>query len=327
MALAADSHTAPAPDAGPARPGAVVALSVVIVNWNTRELLRRCLQSIQHAVIGSKFEVVVVDNASSDGSARMVREWFPWARVLENPVNVGFARANNQAYSLTGGRHVLLLNPDTEVQPGALQELVRFMEAHPEVGAAGARLIDLDGSLQQSCHPAPTLARELWRLFHLDALRRSSRYPMERWNLDAPREVEVAQGACLIVRREAVEQGGLLDEDYFIYSEEVDLCTRLRRRGWRVYWVPWAAVVHLGGRSTQQVPIAMFLHLYQGKVLYFRKQHGRRAARLYKLILLGSAVVRVLVSPLAWLERASERRCHLALALNYLRLIRALPSF
>ncbi len=307
-------------------PKSEIILSIIIVNWNTRDLLGQCLDSIYAPLPDDKFEVWVVDNASSDGSTQVVHERFPQVRLIENRENVGFARANNQAVRESMGRYVLLLNPDTEVKPGALETLVRFMDDHPEAGAAGARLINPDSTLQSSCHPAPTLFGEFWRLFHLDALWPYACYNMARWDLAMPREVDVVQGACMILRREALDQVGLLDEDYFIYSEEVDLCHRLRRHGWKVYWVPQAVVVHHGGQSTQQVAAEMFLRLYQGKVLYFRKHHGCLVAQVYKLILLAAALGRLLVSPLAWLERPRRRQQHLMLAGHYRRLMRALPG-
>lgn len=201
------------------------------------------------------------------------------------------------------------------------------MDQHPEVGAAGSQLVDGDGNLQQSCSPFPSLSRELWRLFHLDALWPYACYPMQRWNLEQPRRVDVAQGACLILRRAALQTVGLLDEAYFIYSEEVDLCHRLREWGWEIYWVPRACVLHYGGQSTGQVPAPMFLHLYRGKVLYFRKRHGPRAARLYKLIVLAAAVARLVLTPFALLEPEPRRRTHLALASRYRRLLRATPAW
>ena len=303
-------------------------VSILIVSWNTRDLLARCLATVSAEArrLGPGLvETCVVDNASSDGSAWMVREGFPGVRLLDNRVNVGFARATNQAIRDSTGRYLLLLNPDTEVAPGALEALVRFMDEHPRAGAAGARLFNPDGTLQPSCHPAPALSRELWRLFHLDALWPYACYPMATWDLHTPRQVDVVQGACLMVRRSALNDVGLLDEDYFIYSEEVDLCRRLRRRGWQVYWVPQAAVLHYGGRSTRQHARAMFVRLYQGKVLYFRKHHGRRAAQLYKAILLFAAAARLFLSPLAWLERPPDRQRHLTLAGHYWRLIWGLP--
>lgn len=303
-----------------------VTLSIIIVNWNTRDLLAQCLQSVYDTVQGLEFEVFVVDNGSSDGSAAMVREWFPQVHLIENQENVGFARANNQAIRQSTGRYVLLLNPDTEVQPGALEMLVHFMEEHSQAGAAGARLLNPDGTLQPWCDPAPTLSRESWRLFHLDVFWPYGRYNMATWDLRTPREVDVVPGACLIIRQEALDQVGLLDEDYFIYSEEVDLCYRLRQAGWRIYWVPQSEVIHYGGQSTQQVAAEMFLRLHQGKVLYFRKHHGQPAACAYRLILLAAALTRLLLSPLAWLERSPRRQQHLTLASYYWRLVKVLPG-
>jgi hypothetical protein len=305
-----------------------MGLSVIIVNWNTRDLLAQCLESVSSSQIsaaGHATEIFVVDNASTDDSSRMVRNRFPQVLLIENTENRGFARANNQAIRESTEGYVLLLNPDTDVQPGALDTLVRFMDAHPQAGAAGARLLNPDGTLQPSCHPVPTLSREFWRLFHLDALWPYACYHMARWDPDTPKEVDVVQGACVILRREALGQVGCLDEDYFIYSEEVDLCRRLRQRGWKVYWVPQAMVVHYGGQSTRQMAAAMFLCLYQSKILYFRKHHGWSMAQVYKLILLAAALARLVLSPLAWLERPPWRQQHLALAGHYRRLVRSLP--
>ncbi len=305
-------------------------LSIIIVNWNTRELLASCLQSVSdnlRATAGLKVETFVVDNASADGSAAMVREHFPWVRLLENGQNAGFAQANNQAIRQSGGRYLLLLNPDTEVRPGALAALFSFMEAHPEAGAAGARLLNTDGSLQPSCTLTPTPGRELWLLLHLDALYpRYARYAMSEWDTGKPRAVEVLKGACLLLRREALDQAGPFDEEYFMYSEEVDLCRRIRLGGWQIYWVPQAEVIHYEGQSTRQVATNMFLHLYQAKLFYFRKNGGRRAAWRYKLVLLAAALPRLALSPLAWLERPPARQRHLALAGRYWQLVRLLPG-
>jgi GT2 family glycosyltransferase len=313
-------------------------VSIVIVSWNTRELLARCLASLDAQpfdVHGSAMqgdqtrppaEVIVVDNASGDGSVDLVRRRFRWVRLIANPANVGFAVACNQAMRIATGRYVVLLNPDAEVEPDALTALVAFMEAHPKAGAAGPMLIDAGGAAQTSCSPAPTLGRELWRLFHLDAAWPRASYRMHAWPTDRAREVDVAQGACLILRRSALDRVGLLDERFFIYSEEVDLCQRLRRQGWKVYWVPGARVLHHGGQSTRQVAAAMFLRLYQAKVLYFRKHGGTPAARTYKLIVSAAALGRLLVTPLAWLEPLSRRERHLILAGYYVRLLRALPG-
>lgn len=255
----------------------------------------------------------------------MVRERFPGVRLIENRENVGFAQANNQAVAQCQGEYVLLLNPDTEVKPAALTELVAFLDANPAAGAAGSRLLNPDGTLQPSCHPAPTLSRELWRLFHLDRLRPYGRYNMHTWDMAQPREVDVLQGAALAVRKDILDEIGFLDGDYFMYSEEVDLCFRIQRAGWRLYWVPASRVVHYGGQSTSQVAENMFLHLYLGKLKYFRKHYGRLAGAVYKVILLLASVVRLMITPLAWLQKPPRRRQNFLLARHYRRLLLALP--
>ena len=204
----------------------------------------------------------------------MVKEYFPQVKLKKNEKNLGFARANNQALRLSSGEFVLLLNPDTIVKPNAIEKLVKFLESTPKAGGAGSRLLNPDGSLQVSAYPQPTLFREFWRMFHLDNWVHSARYPSDYWSLDQPIKVDVLMGACLLIRREALDVVGFFDEEYFIYSEEVDLCTRLNHAGWDLYWVPNAEVIHFGGQSTQQVAEEMFLRLYEGKILYFRKHHS-----------------------------------------------------
>ena len=286
-------------------------LSVIIVSWNTSELLAQCLASLTAHPLAAAHEIIVVDNGSHDGSPQMVAAQFPGVQLIANEDNRGFSRANNQAMHIARGKYILLLNPDTEVRAHALDRLVGFLDAHPHAGGAGARLLNPDGSLQHSCSPAPTLFNEWLHLFHLDRERREG---MSDWPLDAPRKVDTLLGACLMFRRELIEQIGFLDEDYFMYSEEVDFCYRLRRAGWSLHWVPQATIVHYGGQSTQQIATEMFLQLYQNKLRYFRKHHGRAGAWGYKLILLMASVMRLALSPLAWLEKPARRQQHRALA-------------
>jgi GT2 family glycosyltransferase len=303
-----------------------VNLSIIIVSWNTRDLLAACLESVHANLPPGKCEVWVVDNASTDDSAAMVREHFPQVRLVKNKTNVGFGRANNQAIKQCAGTYVLLLNSDTQVLPGALANLTGFMERHPEAGTAGAHILNPDLTLQTSCSPTPTLSRELWRMLHLDTLHPYGVYRMKGWNQHAPREVDIVMGACMILRREALDQVGLFDEDYFFYSEEEDLCLRLHRANWRIYWIPGAPVIHYGGQSAQQAPDDMFLRLYQGKLLLFRKHYGRVATQLYKLVLAIAAGVRLIISPIAYLESKPRRQQHQRLTLRYWRLLAALPS-
>jgi len=303
-----------------------MSLDIIIVNWNTRDLLAQCLASVFAHPPAEPFIVWVVDNASTDGSPAMVRSRFPQVRLVENRENVGFARANNQAIRQSKGDAILLLNSDTEVQAGALATLGDFLSRHPTAGAVGPQTLNPDGSLQTSCYPAPTLPRELWRLFHLDALHPYGVYRMTGWSRRQPREVEVLLGACLLVRREVINRVGLLDEDYFMYSEEVDFCYRIRRAGWRLYWVPQAKIIHYGGQSTRQAAADMFLRLYHGKLMYFRKNYGPFAGQAYKLILLAASVTRLLLSPLAWAGLSPDRERHLTLAGRYWQLLKQLPG-
>jgi GT2 family glycosyltransferase len=301
-------------------------LSIVIVSWNTRDLLLDCLASIEASTSDLNYETFVVDNASSDDSAAAVRARFPRVHLIANAQNVGFSRANNQAIQQSAANYVLLLNPDTKVLPGALDALCRYLDEHPEVGAAGARILNPDGTLQSSCYPAPTLARELWRLLHLDAVLPFGIYRMQDWDITTPRQVDSLLGACILARRAALMKAGMLDEDYFFTGEEIDLCRKLYRLNWKIFWVPQAQIIHYGGQSARQVAQSAFLRLYEGKVLYFRKQQGLATALLYKLVLYIATLARLVVAPVAWLERGTRREQHLTLARRYWQLLGALPG-
>jgi hypothetical protein len=304
-------------------------LSVIIVNWNAGDLLRSCVRSLVADREKSGLqdvEIIIVDNNSTDGSIGITQSDFPSAYYIRNSENAGFARATNQGIRSSSGQYVLLLNPDTEIMPGALGELIRFLDSHPEAGAVGAMLLNSDGSLQVSAYPEPSLFREAWRLLYLDKIRPVGSYPMASWNTGTPREVDVLMGACILLRREILEQCGLLDERYFIYSEDQDLCRRLRSRGWQIFWLPQAKVKHHGGQSTQQVRGDMFVRLYREKIAYFRIHHGNNAAARYKLLLFCASIVRLILSPLALLK-SSAQRCHaFELARLYGRLVRELPG-
>ncbi len=276
----------------------MIDLSILIVNWNTRDLLAQCLQSLQNTAVqgpenphencvlsyGSyRAEIIVVDNASADHSASAVRERFPWAQLIENVRNVGFAPANNQAFQQSAGRYILLLNSDTMVHANAVELLIAFMDEHHQCGAGGALLLNADGSLQPSCQPMLTPWREFWRLTFLDQAWRRATYDMLNWSQSTPRRVETIKGACLIVRRAALNPiEPLLDERYFMYTEEVDLCYRLTQAGWDLYWIPAARITHFGEASSRQAYDAMYIQLYRSKVQFYRKFGGESRARLFK---------------------------------------------
>lgn len=300
-------------------------LSVVIVNWNTKSLLRRCLQTVRWngTLLDTDVEVFVVDNASTDGSYQALAQEFPEVHWIQNESNVGFARANNQALRQAQGRYLLLLNPDTEVCPDVFEKLIRFMEADTGVGAVGPRLVNPDGTPQPSCYPFPTFRNEFRRLFHLE----SQAFPGPTSTAPyAAQSVEVLQGTCLLIRRRALEQVGLLDEEYFMYTEEVDLCYRMHERGWRLCWVPRAVVMHHGGQSTRQAQLEMFLHLYRSKVLFFRKQYGAWRARAYKLLLLAASLPRILLAPILGGQLQGTKKPWRATLAHYIRLMLNVPG-
>jgi len=302
-------------------------LSIVIVSWNTADLLLDCLQSIYANPPSVDFDIWIVDNASTDDSVSKIQARYPSVHLLLNDTNVGFANANNQAIQQSSGCFILLLNPDTLVHPGSLDRLVNFLLAHPEAGACGSRYLNPDGSLQRSCAPFPTLSREFWRMNHLDLVHFYGKYDMAQWDVHQVREVDVLQGACLLLRREAISRVGMLDPGYFMYTEETDLCYRIHQAGWKLFWVPESTITHFGGQSTQQVANAMFLRLYESKVIFMRKHYGEGTAFVYKLILGTSALTRIIATPIAWCIAPGKRETHRMLARYYSNLLTELHGF
>lgn len=303
-------------------------LSIVIVNWNTCQILRECLQSIYKSQVEFDFDVWIIDNHSIDGSQAMIKSEFPQVNLIENEVNYGFAKANNQAFNEVSGTYILMLNPDTIVDSFSIEKLVDFMEQTEDAGCAGSKLLNPDGTLQQSCYPFPTLLREAWRLMHLDKFYSIGTYEMATWSNVLPRSVDVVMGASLIIRNNLLRLLKGLDESYFIYSEEVDLCYRVKREGWNIYWVPESVVIHYGGQSTKQIAEEMFLELYRSKILFFKKNYGLFSAFLYKILLWILAFARVVVSPALKLRTAdnNKKREIQKMASNYWGLVLRLAS-
>ena len=256
-------------------------LSVVIVSWNCREELRGCLAALRDEPPSGAWELFVVDNASADDTAEMVRREFPQVRLIANEDNRGFAAANNQALQEATGDCLLLLNPDTQPEAGAIDILIRFLHEHPGVGVVGPKLLNSDGSLQATGRPFPTL----WREF-LDATGLRCWIPARTWrrlefgreDFDSPAPVGELRGACLLIRREAWEQVGPLDEQFFLFYEEVDWCCRAAQAGWEVWYVPQARVVHLWMSSVSQDLGGTTRHFYTSQARYFGKHHGAAAA-------------------------------------------------
>jgi N-acetylglucosaminyl-diphospho-decaprenol L-rhamnosyltransferase len=264
-------------------------LSVVVLNYNTREHLRACLTSL-HSEGSTTLaqtdapitaELLVVDNASSDGSADMVAAEFPGATLIRSPFNGGFAYGNNRALRRTRGRAVLLLNPDTEVPHGAIGSLLRHLDAHPEAAVIGPKLVRADGSMHRACRrafPSPSVA--LYRLAGLDRLfprsRIFGRYNLTYLDPDLEMEVDAVCGACMLVRREAIDQVGVLDERFFMYGEDLDWCWRMKEAGWTVRYVPGVVVRHQHGAAGRQQPLRATFHFFRAMDLFYRKHYARR---------------------------------------------------
>ena len=247
-------------------------------------MLADCLDSVAATVKGLRFEVIVVDNGSSDGSQAMVRERFPHVRLIENQENVGFARANNQAVAVSQGSYALLLNSDAMLLEGACQAMTDLARAKPQAGIVGAHLINPDGSFQASHSPFPTLWREFLILSGLGRAFYGRWYPSRGPQEDrGPQVVDYVEGACLLTRREAYDEVGGLDEGYFMYAEEVDLCYTMREHGWHVWYHPGAKVIHVGGGSSRNRRTGREADLYRSRVRFFREHRGKQAAWLLKV--------------------------------------------
>ena len=265
-------------------------LGIVIVNYNTRDLLRRCLETV-FASEGVSFRLCVVDNASTDGSAAMVARDFPQVHLIANEVNLGYPAANNQGLRAMGfergqrgeARYALLLNPDTELPPDALAKMTAFLDAHPEAGVAGPRLVRPDGSLDLACRRAfPSPEVSFYRLTGLSRLfprsRRFGRYNLTYLPEDETAEVDSVVGAYMQVRAAAIEQVGLLDESFFMYGEDLDWAFRIKAAGWKVYYYPEVTVLHVKRASSRRSGRAQ-VEFWRAMEIFYRKHYEAQTPR------------------------------------------------
>lgn len=279
-------------------------LGIIIVNWNTRDLLRRCLETV-FASEGVTMRVILVDNASTDGSADMARAEFPQLEIIENDENLGYPRANNVGLRRLGfngagdvapdaPRYALLLNPDTELPPDALQDMVRFMDAHPDAGAAGPKLVLEDGSLDKACRrgfPTPMVS-----LYHFSGLsklfprnERFGRYNMTFADPNETIEVDSVVGAYMQVRKETIVQVGLLDEAFFMYGEDLDWAYRIKEAGWKIWYYPQVSVLHVKRAASRQSKKAQF-EFWRAMLIFYRK-HFRKSTPFWLHPLILSALL------------------------------------
>jgi len=270
-------------------------LSIVIVSWNVRDDLAKCIRSIEENAPRDDFEVIVVDNASTDGTAEMVRSDFPGTTLIVNSANRGFAAANNIGIEKSRGLYVLLLNPDTIAHPGSLDALVGFMDDNEDVGVCGPKLLNEDGSTQPSTRRFPTLRGVLHchTIFRFIPVFRGhyKKWFMKDFKYDRQRDVDQVMGAALMARRSIVEELGRMDEAFFMYYEEVDLCYRVKQAGWRIVFVPDAVITHSGGRSTDQVPVTKRIMTLRSLLIFLRKHRGRGVIAIFNIVFKPGAVL------------------------------------
>ena len=259
-------------------------LTVSVVSANNRAQLEACLRAIVNHTSGIALELYVVDNASTDGTDELLKREFPNVQVIHNPQRLGFAASHNRALERGRGDTSLILNDDTVILPGCFETMVRFMDAHPKAGACGPRLLNGDGSLQRTANRFPTLlfgifeALSLNRIFPNDPVQRQNLYA--EWDRTTTRQVDAVSGAALLIRASAMAQIGLLDPNFFIYSEEIDWCYRLHQRGWQVYYLPDARITHFGGQSTATRAPQKFHDIHWASFLLLLSKTFRQSPRI-----------------------------------------------
>jgi GT2 family glycosyltransferase len=291
-------------------------IAVVIVNYNTRHDLGVCLASLKSY---TPTEVVVVDNASTDGSVEMVRADYPWVTLQANKRNFGYGAAANQAITACHAKYVLLLNSDTIVMPGAVEALIRYLDQNPRVAIGGPRILNPDGTLQRSCFPFPTPVDVFLDVSNLSSLIRyvpilRNSY-LRTWSHSHVRPVPWISGAALAINRSAFEAVGGFDASFFMYFEEVDLCYRLASAGWQIHFAPVADVIHAGGRSTQQRRVDMTVQFFVSLAQFYRRHYSR--IRLTELFILVECLALArLIRDVVALRLAYDNRKRLSLAEN-----------
>lgn len=297
-------------------------VSVVIISWNTKDILRDCLNSVYQQTKGIEFEVIVVDNASTDGSAQMVKTDFPQVALTENPANLGFAAANNQAIPTAAGRYVLLLNSDTVLLDNAIAKSLAFADNHPDAAVVGCRTLNADKTLQLSTFRFPSVLNKFLAVTYFSKLfpqhKFFGRARMGYWDRNDAREVDVVGGCFMLVRRQAIEQVGLMDEQFFMYGEETDWCYRFRQAGWKNLFTPDAEIIHLHGASSSQRKSQMTLQTHGSSLLFFKKHKHPFAYALACLMVAMFFSLRIPYWLLSGLAAKNSRKPRLQRARTYL---------
>jgi GT2 family glycosyltransferase len=286
-------------------------LSIIIVNWNTQDILRDCLRSIYEQGGEIDLEVIVIDNASTDGSVEMVKKDFPQVTLIENSQNRGFAAANNQGIDISKGRYVLLLNSDTVVLDNAIAKTVAFADSHPKAAIVGCRVLNPDQTLQPTCFMFPSILNMLLSSSYLYKLFPRSKFfgreQMTWWDRNDIKEVDVVTGCFMLIRQKAIQQVGTMDEQFFMYGEETDWCYRFKQAGWKILFTPCAEIIHLGGQSAQKRATTMVVQLRKSILQFMKKHHGPLVYRIACLLTVIFLAVRLPIwSVIALFQRAQN---------------------
>lgn len=276
---------------------AVPDLSIVLVCWNNKAYLEPCLESLYHSELSSSFDVVVVDNGSTDGSQTMLTEKYPNILVIQNHHNVGLGKASNQGIEVTQGRYILLLNNDTLVNGPSFDAMVDYLDSNPQVGAVGGKLINPDGTVQSCYNNFPSLIEEFLIATQLGELLWTG-YPANITDTKV-RSVDWMGSACLMIRRTALDQVGLLDEEYFIYGDEADIQYRLKKAGWQMVYLPQATTIHYGGRSMNRWSRRKMV--YRGHMLFYKKNYGGFWTVILRLMMAMLSLIKLLIWGTAYL--------------------------
>jgi GT2 family glycosyltransferase len=288
-------------------------VSVVIVSWNAKAFLAECLETLMQQPCKYTMEVLVVDNASTDGSPEFVESNCPEVRLIRNESNLGFSKANNQGMEQTTGKYICLINSDVHILDGCLTKLVDYMEANPKLGMGGPSMLSADGKVGRSCRGFPNVWNMFCHAVALDSLFPTSKlfgsYSLRYWSQDTNRPVDIIGGWFWIVRREALTQVGLLDEGFFFYAEDMDWCKRFHQHGWGVAFLADAASVHYGGGSSRQAPLKYFIQEQRADRQYWRKHHRPLERALYYWICVLHQVIRFIGHGLL-IPFSAERKGH-----------------
>lgn len=264
-------------------------LSIIIVNYRTPKLTTEAIRSVYESTTEYTYEIILVDNASHDGCAEQVQLEFPDVKVVVNEINLGFAKANNQGMRLAGGRYILLLNSDTVVQQDTIETMLRFMDEHPSIGAGGCKIILPDGSLDKACKRGfPTPSASFYYAFGFSKLfprvPRFNQYQLGYLDPDQSYPVDCLVGAFMMVRREAYDQVGGLDEDFFMYGEDIDWCFRIKKAGWEIYYYPETHIIHYKGASSRKKPLKIIYEFHRAMVLFHKKHYKQQYSWIVNML-------------------------------------------